>query len=483
MAAKESHLRRAICSGLLAALVGLSACTDWDEAGGSLGPQLQSGGGATGLADATATTDGGLSYLETWQPPPVDAASDATVLADSVAVDDVAEPADATPAALADVVTPPDVTVYTLDGKGDFVGWPDSPAADATATAGDGSTTDDGAADSSMGDGAVVDGGDPSSDGGVASDAGGGVADAGSGADAGGADGGASIDDGGALSDAAVVADASSIDGGGADGEVAAADVPTLPDGAALPDWQGYGDLPFADGADIFGGAINSCLALYLYQAESCGAVNPTASCIDAAAKEGSLYAQFLFEPLQQCEKAACVDLCQGASDKSCWEQCIAKYCPAQFFACTSNAQQGNQSCGEAWTCASAFPDKLLTISSKCYAAASQAAQLQLSAVVSCITAPQTASCVPEIAACYGGGQAADASCAASLQCLGACNGDQACSGACFGKASPAAVQLLDAAVACLNLQCAPQCQGDKACQDACAATTCKNQFAACAAN
>jgi hypothetical protein len=257
----------------------------------------------------------------------------------------------------------------------------------------------------------------------------------------------------------------------------------TLPDGAALPDWQGYGDLPFADGEDIYGGAINSCLALYLYQAESCGAIQPTSTCIDSAAEAGSLYAQFLFEPLQQCEKAVCVGLCQGASDKTCWEQCIAKYCPAQFFACTSNAQQGTQSCGEAWSCAAGFADKLLTISSKCYAAASATAQLQLSAVIACVTAPQQTSCVPQIASCYGGGPASDASCAGSLQCLSGCNNDQACVGACLGKASPQAVQLLDTAIGCLTLQCAPQCKGDKACEDSCASTTCKNAFAACAAN
>ncbi len=582
--------------GALLLLLLAAGCTDWDAKGGST-TSVQTTGPSGYLGDASGQGDGSLQHWDTWEPPLADAVStpDAATADTGPVYDWDALPADATPA-LADA-GPADVPqVYSFDGKGDFVGWPDLPppppdvqpdvqaddafdafdgAEDATAAGDTGDTGDDasdgtdldavepadavtaddaqivdaaqpdGVVDATQPDDTAINGDayqpgggcpgafacpcslDSDCESGSCANLGGGtlqctVACANSQscpsgltcsevlnasgdpwmvcllitADAGPAD---TVDDAAdavgdsttdlpdvvedslptdvvsdTLSDA--VADLSSEDQN-------AADATLLPDGAAAPDWQGYGDISYPDGADIYGGAVGSCLSMYMLQIDTCGDTHPSAACIDGVVGDGSLYAQAMFQPLQQCEKAACIDLCATATDKTCMEQCITKYCAPQFFACTSNAAIGASSCSDAWKCAQDYPGKFLTISAKCYAATSAVGQQQFSSVISCVSQPQSTSCVPEIATCFGANAAGIENCGATSSCMGACNGDQYCSWSCLGKASPQAVALVDAMWTCSLQKCKPKCNGAEPCQTDCLKSDCQQQLVKCLVN
>lgn len=246
-------------------------------------------------------------------------------------------------------------------------------------------------------------------------------------------------------------------------------------------DWQGYPDANFPDGADIYGGPINSCLSVYLFQQENCGKNSPTSACIDQAGQAGSLYANYLFEPLAECEKAVCVPQCAGALDGTCLEKCIGKYCATQFLGCVANDTTGSSSCPTAFQCAGQYPDKLLTIASACYANATPAAQKQMAALIGCSAQPQTSSCLPEIAACY---QSANptATCQQVATCTGGCGSDQTCVWTCIGAASPAALQKIQALGDC-QAACKAQCGGSQACTDDCNTKTCGAQVADCLGN
>ncbi len=407
-----------------------------------------------------------------------------------------------------------DVSVYTFDGKADFGGWPDLAVLEtAPIDAGpqaDGDPADpglpplDGGADTmpepdlvlppdDVGQDAAP--GDATSPDDVAS-ADGGSADAaqpdGAGPDSSAPDG---LPSDISISDVAVndvgpndagVTDTAGDGSGATDASSDASSADNgLPDGIIVPDWQGYpSDLPYAADADIYGGPIGSCLSLYLYQQESCGTDHPTAECINKVAKDGSLYSQFLFEPLQTCETAVCTQLCTQATDKSCMEQCIGKYCTTQFLACTSNASIGSANCASTWTCSQQYPDKLLTISAKCYANASFPAQKQFAAMISCSAQPQSSSCIPQVAACYATGPGT-ASCSETITCTQACNGDQTCANQCIAKGTDQTVSLLDALLSCQLKTCNPLCKGssDPKCGDLCMQDKCKTELISCITN
>ncbi len=261
----------------------------------------------------------------------------------------------------------------------------------------------------------------------------------------------------------------------------AAADVDT--DGLTGLDWQGYPDADFPADADIYGGAINSCLSLYLYQQETCGANNPTAACIDSVASQGSLYANYLFEPVRACQDAYCVDLCATATDTTCMNQCIGKNCPNQFLSCVSNDQQGTADCQATFSCAMGYPGKLLTIGAKCYANGTLDAQLQVGGLISCETKPNTQSCFAAIGNCYDQGAAATNTCMQTVTCTQNCAGVQECVWQCLGKASPTGRQAIDALGTCMVTVCTPKCNGDQNCQNTCLSTDCSAQFGTCMAN
>lgn len=244
-------------------------------------------------------------------------------------------------------------------------------------------------------------------------------------------------------------------------------------------DWQGYPDANFPADADIYGGPINSCLSLFLFQQETCGKNNPSATCIDTIANKGSLYANYIFEPLRACETAICTDLCALAVDETCMNQCMGKYCTGPFLGCVSNDSSANADCAATWTCAQQYPGKLLTIGAICYANASKDAQVQLDGLISCSTKPQTESCFKQIGKCFQSASPT-ASCNQTLQCSQACGGDQVCTWNCLGNASAAGIQLADALFNCINTNCTPICNGDKTCQDKCTATQCNVQMADC---
>ncbi len=273
-------------------------------------------------------------------------------------------------------------------------------------------------------------------------------------------------------------------DGGGFDqavGDGGLADVVDGATGVDAPkfDWQGYPDANFPADADIYGGPINSCLSLFLFQQETCGKHNPSAVCIDQIAKKGSLYANYIFEPLRACETAICTDLCALAVDETCMNQCMGKYCTGPFLGCVSNNSSDSADCAATWTCAQQYPGKLLTIGAICYANASKDAQLQLDGLISCSTKPQTESCFKQIGKCFQSASPS-ASCNETLQCSQACGGDQVCTWKCLGNATPQGIQFADGLFNCINSNCTPFCNGDKTCQDKCTATQCSGQLADC---
>lgn len=431
-----------------------------DTAGADTAGELPDGGDATGPDDAGTTGDSAT---------PADDVPDAGP-ADAGVPDGAAAGKDAT---------------YTFDGKGDFVGTDVNFAKDAgvfpvdVGPIADGGLDAGGMPDVGPDGGTVVDIG--------TSDA---VADAGvtdtSGPDTTGPDGGAVVDIG--TSDA--VADASVTDASGPDTigpdvgldsvspDFGGAEV-SQPDVSAPVDWQGYPDANL--GPEAYQGAIASCLELYLYQQETCGKDSPSVACIQAVGEEASGYAKFLFEPLRQCEVQVCAPKCAGSTDNQCMDQCIGKYCAAQFFACTSNNTSKTQDCAWTWQCMQQYEEKFLTISSKCYANASPVAQQQFAAVVGCVTPPQTATCIPQIATCFGATPTSTASCYDTLQCTQKCS-DEACGFLCLGKASPAAVGMVDAIWACSMQKCAPKCAGDPdpACGDKCLQASCAPELLTC---
>ena len=300
------------------------------------------------------------------------------------------------------------------------------------------------------------------------------------------------------------VADANAVDAG-ADAATDQADVP-VPDGQLVDasvadiavtdassdvdtdgltglDWQGYPDASFPDDADIYGGAINSCLSLYLYQQETCVKNNPTAACIDGVANQGSLYANYLFEPVRACQDALCVDLCAAATDETCMNQCIGKNCPNQFLSCVSNDQHGTADCKTTFSCSMGYPGKLLTIGAKCYANGTLDAQLQVGGLISCETKPNTDSCFQAIGDCYDQGAAATNTCMQTITCTQGCAGAQECVSQCLGKSTPAARKSVDALGDCMVLVCGPKCNGDQNCQNTCLSTDCSAQFGNCISN
>ncbi len=248
-------------------------------------------------------------------------------------------------------------------------------------------------------------------------------------------------------------------------------------------DWQGYGDANYPADADIYGGAINSCLSVYLYQQENCGKNSPSSACIDQSAKIGSLYANFLFEPLAECQKAMCVPQCAGSMDNSCMEQCVGKYCALPFLSCVANDTSGASGCAAAFDCTALYPGKLLTIASACYANATPAAQNQMAALIGCTGQPQTESCLDQIATCYAV-PGASATCAQTATCMQGCGGKDTCSWKCLGQAGSQGVALLDAFWDCAVAVCKPKCgDNNKACQDDCYAKECGPQLTACLTN
>lgn len=478
--------------------------------------------GQEAFADAGGSADGQPAEVVVIGPDAGDdlGASDGAAAPDAALDTPVADssPADAAKpdAAVADL--PP----YSFDGKADFVGWPELPAQPELPVQPDVPTPPDAGDDAFATDDAGADGLDSQSSETAAADSDAQNADGATEPDNGtepdaapelppadlplmdvslqdtadSSDGGTDVSLDAGFSDSAgeTATDSASSDGGvitdvglidAADGGTDVADT-GLPDGIVVPDWQGYpAELPFAADADIYGGPIASCLSLYLYQNESCGDAHPTADCINTIAKDGSLYSQFLFAPLQQCETAVCTSLCAAATDKSCMEGCVGKYCTAQFLACTSNAAYGADDCASTFKCSQQYPNKLLTISAKCYANASKDAQKQFSATISCTGQPQTQSCVQQVAACYGNAGGGTDSCSTTATCAQACAGDQNCAFACFGKANPQALTLLDAVLTCQLQKCKAKCDGspDPKCGDTCMQNECKNELVQCLVN
>jgi hypothetical protein len=222
-------------------------------------------------------------------------------------------------------------------------------------------------------------------------------------------------------------------------------------------------------------------LNVYLFQQETCGKTGASAGCIDKVATAGSAYASFLFAPLAECEKAMCINACPGATDDTCWNQCIGKYCANQFLACTANDTTGSTDCSTAMSCAAQLPGKLLSIASLCYAKASPTAQKQMAALIGCASAPQSKACLTELGACYGAG--GTGSCSTLYNCLAQvglkdCPPGSECAG-CVQQASPTAVSQLQALVDCRQAQCAGLVDGSSALTD-CLKTKCSAYMQAC---
>ncbi len=461
----------------------LASCTDWNTGDVERPVLLPAAPGAPADVAAVSKTDAGIKTWETWPPPTADALAgpdvveggadsvftpgDGTATVDDASVSDATAQPDGSASSGADAVTV-DVGLAPWDASGG-----DAWAGGETWVGFDSWTAGDAGG---VGDAWVATDGATVSDGWVYPD------DAWTAAD------GFASDvwqpDGIAVDDAWVYPDAWLSDLVPVD----APDASVGPDaGVSIdvnsPDWQGYEDLVVPPGVDINAGALASCSEMYLYQKDKCGP-NALPDCVASMQNAGSVYANYRFAPLAECEKAVCSPMCATVSNDKCLENCIGKYCANQFFSCIANGASGTASCADTFACSNA-PDikgKMWSIAVSCLATASPTAQQQFAGLIGCVTQPQTQTCIPLLAACYGDGSG-QASCAETLSCSGACNGVDTCSNACIGQASPSAVTVLDALWSCVQTVCVPQCNGDKACQDQCLAAQCKQQLGACIAN
>ena len=267
-----------------------------------------------------------------------------------------------------------------------------------------------------------------------------------------------------------------------------ATDATSSGDSAWYPDWQGYPDVSFADGTDIFGGVIKSCKNLYfLIFNESCTGNGLTASCIDTTATSGSVYAQFLFGPLKDCVNTNCTAKCTGdANTGECVQKCLGKHCAYPFFACLTEGEGGNNGCPTTLQCLEKpeYKDKIFSIATFCFGNAKHASQKQVADFFSCGQQPQTKSCFGEIAKCYDSPDAS-ASCSATIACADACNKQnkgEPCVFECVGGGDADAIKLLDAVQDC-QLQNCQDCAGPKGCGDSCGGTYCAAQWGACMAD
>ena len=236
-------------------------------------------------------------------------------------------------------------------------------------------------------------------------------------------------------------------------------------DAAWDPDWLGYGDVSFPDGSDIHGGVLDSCWSLYgIVFEETCTNADLTVACIDSESALGSIYAQYLFEPLRKCVVANCVPKCTGAGSKDCLEQCRAKNCAYPLFACASEGVSGTKGCPETFACMQQYENKFFSMAFHCFGKASPTAKKQLAEFFACGTEPQTDSCFDQIAACYG--PAGNATCGETIQCSENCpQDDGVCGFECIGKADADGQNKLDLLWDCIIAKCDNQpdsCIGQK---------------------
>ncbi len=474
---------------LLGLLLGLTGpgCTDWDVDSGAsqMGPFVSTGVSAAGDAQGLVgdgSSGAGVVRVDGWRP--VDAGGRNSGTPDA-GTPDAGTPDSGTP----DSGTP---DAGTPDSGTPDSGTPDSGIPDAgTPDAGtpDGGQADSGVADSSLPDSGLPDSGAPDA---LAPDVG--IPDAGV-PDTGAPDAGPTD----VVTPDASPPDALPPDAGLPDAappDVAAPDVAVSDGGPSdlgpsdaapsgdtwptwTPDWGGYPDASFTDGSDIYGGVITSCFNLYSYAvSESCSFPDLSGACIDQAAKDGSLYSQFLFAPLQGCMKAKCVPDCKQDPDPKCVERCLGRECASPFFACISQGETGTNGCPETFACLDKYEDKLFSIATKCFANATSQAQQQLAGFFACGEAKQEG-CVDHIAACYG--PPGTLSCLKVIECADkTCpKGDDVCGFGCIGKGTPAATKKLDALWDCSVKQCS-DCAGPKGCGDSCMQKHCNKEQLAC---
>jgi len=230
-------------------------------------------------------------------------------------------------------------------------------------------------------------------------------------------------------------------------------------DAAWDPDWGGYGDVSFPDGADVHGGVLDSCWSLYgIVFEETCTNNQLTVECVDKEAALGSLWAQYLFEPLRKCLVANCIPKCTGPNSDKCMEQCRSKKCAYPLFACASEGESGKNNCPTTFACMQKYDNKFFSMAFHCFGTASPMAKKQLAEFFACGTEPQTDSCFDQIAACYG--PQGNLTCNEAIQCSEACpNGDDVCGFECIGKADADGQKKLDALWDCIVAKC--QGQGD----------------------
>ncbi len=282
------------------------------------------------------------------------------------------------------------------------------------------------------------------------------------------------------------LADSGPADSGPADS--GPADAYDAGDSTWYPDWQGYPDASYPDGADIFGGVMKSCKLLYFAVFdENCKGKDLTAECIDKEASVGSLQARFLFSPLKDCVKANCIKPCQGAANTGdCVQECLGKHCAYPFFACLTEGEGGQNDCPTTLQCLEKpeYKDKIFKIATHCFGNAKHAAQKQVADFFACGQEPQTKSCFGEIATCYNTANPT-ASCSATIGCADICDKQgkgEACVFECIGKADADAVKLLDAVQQCQLDNC-QDCNGPKGCGDSCSGKYCSAHWGACMAD
>ena len=228
-------------------------------------------------------------------------------------------------------------------------------------------------------------------------------------------------------------------------------------DAAWDPDWSGYGDVSFADGSDVHGGVLDSCWSLFgIVFEETCTNNDLTVACVDAESALGSIYAQYLFEPLRKCMVANCIPKCTGPDSKACVEQCRGKHCAYPLFACASEGVSGSQDCPTTFACMQTYENKFFSMAFHCFGKASAPAKKQLAEFFACGTEPQTDSCFDQIAACYG--PTGNLTCGETIACSDNCPpGDDVCGFECIGKADADAQLKLDALWDCIIANCQGQ--------------------------